>query len=110
MRVHSRINVRFRDKFRVPSLAAMLLLTPLTGAAAYAPDQPSPSTSPCAKDLNYLVGTWDIAATEPGAKEVARFVYEVRPLGGTPWIAGRGTSEQLGAETNDVWGLDASTG
>jgi hypothetical protein len=97
-------------RLAIAALGSALLLAPAAGLASDLRDQLVSPTPACGKDLNYLVGTWDIEATEPGAKEPVQFQYEVRPLVGTAWIAGRGKAKKGEEESSDVWGLDASTG
>ena len=97
-------------RLAVAAFGSALLLTPAAGSASDVPGKSVSSTPACGKDLDYLVGTWDIEATEPGAKEPVHFQYEVRPLVGTAWIAGRGKAKKGEEESSDVWGRDASTG
>jgi hypothetical protein len=97
-------------RLALASFAFILLLAP-HGASAFA--ETSASASPaahCGRDLNFLLGIWDVSAREPGAEKADRFDYEVRPLVGTAWISGHAKSVELGAESADVWGRDASTG
>lgn len=87
-----------------------LAAAPLAAAAQPhgAPAAPAPGA---AHDLEYLVGTWDIVAETPGTAGTARFSYEVRPLVGSgAWLSGHGRSEELGAESSDVWGRDSASG
>jgi hypothetical protein len=87
-----------------------LLFTPQEASASSVPPASATSADECGQGLNFLIGVWDIAAREPGAEKADRFDYEVRPLVGTIWISGRAQSVEIGAESSDVWGRDASTG
>jgi hypothetical protein len=101
-------NGMHRVKFLLAALGAILLAP---GAnALFANTAAASPAGQCGKDLNFLLGRWDVSAREPGAEKADRFDYELRLLGGTPWISGHAKSEDLGAESSDVWGKDASTG
>ena len=60
--------------------------------------------------LEYLVGGWDVVATDPGDGTSERFSYRVAPLIGSAWIAGHGRSEDGSEEARDVWGFDLASG
>jgi hypothetical protein len=72
------------------------------------PAQPQAQASD--SGVRYFLGGWDIIATDPSDGTSAHFTYDVRPLVGTAWVSGRGRSEELGAESSDVWGRDEASG
>ncbi|HWT11557.1 MAG TPA: hypothetical protein VN231_02275 [Allosphingosinicella sp.] len=99
-------------RLRIAALAGAALAAGANAGAAAA-GQSAPEARPPAgpeASLAYFLGAWDIVATTPATGASERFSYEVRPLLGGAWISGRGRSEDLSAESSDVWGRDGASG
>ena len=90
---------------------ACLLASPAFASTQTQDPAPAPQINPAqvpVRDLDFLVGSWDVVATSPsdGTSETIR--YDVRPLTRASWLSGRGSSDTVDA--SDVWGRDPTTG
>lgn len=101
---------RLGPALRTAALACAAMNWSPPALAAEGPDAPPSSSPAAARELEYLIGSWDIVATTPGTGETARYSYEVRPLLGTVWISGHGRSVPPGEESRDIWGRDSASG
>lgn len=72
--------------------------------------QPSLVAPSVREALTYLVGRWEITATDPKTGTTSRIIYSVQPFVRDTWISGAGKSEELGFESKDIWGKDPVSG
>lgn len=94
----------------VLSRAAIVWLT-ILGCACLADDngvrlvaEPNPPM------LDYLVGRWEVDATDPTTGQTEKIGYEVQRFVGSAWVSGTAKSTDPGFAAKDVWGRDPLTG
>lgn len=61
-------------------------------------------------DLNYFVGRWDVASTDPANGEVLKVDYTIEAAPGGSWLAGASVSKDGSLSARDMWGRDPLTG
>jgi hypothetical protein len=60
--------------------------------------------------LDYIVGRWEVEATDPKTGQVEKIGYEVQRFVGSAWVSGNAQSADPGFAAKDVWGHDPLTG
>lgn len=91
------------------------VLLPLVLAGCATPDSPPSEAAPASRPaaphgLDYFVGSWLAAATDPTTGKQETLTYRVEPALDGSWIAGVGASRDLSFQARDMWGADAETG
>jgi hypothetical protein len=69
-----------------------------------------PETSGETGELDYFVGTWQVAVTDPSSGKELDFRYSVRPAVGGKWHLGVGEVPSIGLHVHDLWGKDPVSG
>ena len=67
------------------------------------------ATEPTPPMLDYIVGRWEVDATDPATRKVEKIGYEVQRFVGSAWISGTAKSKDPGFSAKDVWGHDPLT-
>ena len=89
----------------------LLYATPSAALAQTAAGAPASLVKTAdAKDLEYFVGSWRVSARDPATGEVVTIDYQVEPIPGGRWLAGRGESADRSIAARDTWGIDPATG
>jgi hypothetical protein len=60
--------------------------------------------------LDYIVGRWEVDATDPTTGQTEKIGYEVQRFVGSAWVSGTAKSTDPGFAAKDVWGRDPLTG
>jgi hypothetical protein len=91
-----------------PGAVAWLMILALPALAgeeqARAATEPTPPSM-----LDYIVGRWEVDATDPATGKVEKIGYEVQRFVGSAWVSGTARSADPGFSARDVWGHDPLT-
>ena len=89
--------------------AAVMWMAVLASPVVAADDKPRPVIEPNSPMLDYIVGRWEVEATDPATGHVEKIGYEVQRFVGSAWVSGTAKSAEPGFSAKDVWGHDPLT-
>ena len=84
----------------------MILAFPALAGEEGARAETEPTPPPM---LDYIVGRWEVDATDPATGKVEKIGYEVQRFVGSAWVSGTAKSADPGFSAKDVWGHDPLT-
>jgi hypothetical protein len=94
---------------RVLSLVAVVWLMIVASPGLAGDERARSETQPNPPMLEYLVGRWEVDATDPTTGQVEKIGYEVQRFVGSAWVSGTAKSADPSFSAKDVWGHDPLT-